>query len=398
MSKEEIKKRLKVAKEHIFSTGIGDAGSSLCKANMVYGIAKIHYAQEQLGMETNATFISGPDETITRNGNRWKYGFGYGGKISWGDGKTKMIVLDVMPNACGMLVGGIEELPSPQKLIQKVGNLIEEKIYIDDICVEWDFSKSNHFIDLYSIAKTADIDLPKYGFIIHSGAPELKGENARGTGFYWHKSKSLRKIAKIIDTPFGEIKVLLDDNATTYLEHFKFGDKFSKKKREFVANEIFPDFEKISNTLHQGLINYNEILLGTNNVIENEIFPLVLRADLPAYLFKGKKNLSEEIIEALGFTKRAERLGVYDRLKKANILPHGGGYVFRHLLNVEHVFEINNSRYFVVEMHNSVGQKIIREPRDIEFDYRGREVVVRTLELNLGYTVARLVPEYVLKV
>lgn len=398
MSTEDNQKRLEIAKTHIFSTGIGDAGSSLCKANMVYGVAKIHYAQEQLGLSPDATFISGPDETITRNENRWKDGFGYGGKISWGDGNSKMIVLDVMPNACGMLVGGLDELPTPQQLIKKIGPLIEEKIYVDDIRVQWDFSKSNHFIDLYSIVKTADIDLPKYGFIIHSGAPELKGENPKGNGFYFHKSKTLREITKIIKTPFGDIKILLDDDATKYLEHFKFGDNFSKKKRELVAKELFPDFEKISNTMHQGLINYNEILLGTNDVVEKEIFPLALRADLPAYLFCGEKNLSEEIIEALGFTKRAERLGVYERLKKANILPHGGGYVFRHLLNVERVFEINNSRYFVVEMHNSVGQQIITEPRDIEFDYRGREVVVRALELNLGSTVGRLVPEYVLKI
>lgn len=398
MSKEEKKNRLEIAKKHIFSTGIGDAGSALCKANMVYGIAKIHSAQEQLGMESNATFISGPDETVTRNENRWKDGFGYGGKITWGNGNIKMIVLDVMPNACGMLVGGLDELPIPQQLIHKIGEFLVNDKYIDDISIEWDFSKSNHFIDLYSIVKTSDIDLPKYGFIIHSGTPELKGENPKGTGFYYHKSERLRNSTKLFETPFGKLKVLLDDNAKTYLNHFKFGVEFSKKKREYVAKELFPNYKKISNTTHQGLINYNEIMLGTNSIKKNNLYPIALRADLPAYLLNGKDNLSEEIIEGLGFTKRAERLGVYERLKNANILPHGGGYAFKHLLNVDRVFEINNNRYFVIEMQNSVGQNIISDPRDIEFDYRGRDIVVRTLELNLGTTVARLVPEYVIKV
>ncbi|GAG91421.1 unnamed protein product, partial [marine sediment metagenome] len=38
--------------------GLGDSGSKLCKANMKYGLAKIHYWQESLGITPKATFIS----------------------------------------------------------------------------------------------------------------------------------------------------------------------------------------------------------------------------------------------------------------------------------------------------------------------------------------------------
>ncbi|MFX0096493.1 MAG: hypothetical protein ACFE7E_01900, partial [Candidatus Hodarchaeota archaeon] len=108
MSKEDLLKR---AKDHIFSLGLRDAASRLCQANMQYGLAKFHIAQEKYGIRPDATFISAPDETVTRNKERWSSGVGYGGKITWGDGREDFMILDVMPNACGMLVGGLEKLP-----------------------------------------------------------------------------------------------------------------------------------------------------------------------------------------------------------------------------------------------------------------------------------------------
>ena len=86
------------AADHIFSTGLRDGGTQLCRANMKYGLAKIHWVQEQLGLKPDATFISTPDMTITRNAARWKSGFGYGGKISWGDGNDELVILNVKPN------------------------------------------------------------------------------------------------------------------------------------------------------------------------------------------------------------------------------------------------------------------------------------------------------------
>ena len=94
--------RLKRAGDHIFSTGVEDGGSSLGLANMRYGLAKIHYLQEQLDLPANAVFVSAPDLTVTRNASRWESGYGYGGVINWGDGSLDLAVLDLKPNACGV--------------------------------------------------------------------------------------------------------------------------------------------------------------------------------------------------------------------------------------------------------------------------------------------------------
>jgi hypothetical protein len=42
---------------------------------------------------------------------------------------------------------------------------------------------------------------------------------------------------------------------------------------------------------------------------------MTLRANLPAYLVRGRSNLSVDTIERLGLADRARRLGVYNRLR-----------------------------------------------------------------------------------
>lgn len=398
VSKEDKAELLKRAKRHIFSLGVGDIGSALCRVNMKYGLAKIHWMQEELGMEPNATFISGPDETISRNTQRWQGGIGYGGKLSWGEGNEKLFVLDVMPNTCGMLVGGLNKLPRYEDLIPRIHDVLNKNIEIDGIPIEWDFGNGNHFIDLFRVRRLDGSNLPPYAFLIHSGNQELKGDNPKGSGLYYHKSKQLRETAETISTPFGDLHVLLDKEVESYWKFYLYAELFSKRRRLVAAKEIFDDFVEIANVTHQGLLNKNEVLLGVNYSLEKSLLPIGTKAGLPSFLVKGKKNLSEENVENLGFTRRSHELGVYHRLKNANIVPHGTGYTFPELLSVLEVKEIDKKRYFVVDMQNAVGQKIIDNPREIPYTFRGQAVVLRSLELGLCEIAARLIPEYVLKV
>jgi len=43
----------------------------------------------------------------------------------------------------------------------------------------------------------------------------------------------------------------------------------------------------------------------------------------------------------LGFEKRAQSLGIYDKLLNADIIPHGGGYVLPDILTVNKVIEVD---------------------------------------------------------
>ncbi|MBA7640305.1 hypothetical protein ES703_47970 [subsurface metagenome] len=103
-------------------------------------------------------------------------------------------------------------------------------------------------------------------------------------------------------------------------------------------------------------------------------------------------------IENLGFAKRARQLGVYQRFWKANVIPHGRGYTFPYILDVEEILEIGGKRYFKAAAANDRGKEIIFDARDIPYMYRGRRVLLKILELDLGEIIAKLLPLYVIKV
>jgi hypothetical protein len=399
MDREEYLSR---AKDHLFMTGINDNGMKLCAANMVYGIAKIHFLQEKFGLKADATFISTPDATITRNAERWNNGFGYGGKIEWGDGTLELMILDLLPNACGMLVGGLEELPQIETLIDKVSTISVKSsdIKVNGIKVVWDFGTGNHFIDVFKVRDIMGMEnfLP-YIFIIHGAGDELRDNNPKGYGLYYYRSKRLENMAEKIDTPFGKIRFLAGKEASDYYEQYKFVDDFSKSRRIEFAKRLFGDFKIISNETHQGLADINTMLLGCHLIKDNKILlPIALRGDLPAYLVYGKPSFTKEQIENLGFEKRAKKLDLTKRLRNANVVPHGGGYHFPDILSVLKVIENNGQRYFLMDLINDRGKKVIKDLREIPYDYRGRMVVLRTLELDLAKIIAKLIPLYVLKI
>jgi len=398
LSKEEL---LGIAKNHYFSLGPNDGAASLCKWNFAYGLSKIHYAQEKLGLKPNATFISTPDETITKNRERWQAGYGYGGKLVWNDKPEHLIFIDAKPNACGMLVGGLEELPIYSDIVKRINKMLSEDYYIDDIKINWDFKKGNHFIDVFELEKKALIDgLPPYAFIIHGSAPELRSETTKGIGLYYDKSKTLKEMSKKVNTPFGPVFYLENDDAKEYFNFFLYSKKFAAEKRKKAAELLFEKYSILSNPMHQGLIDYNELLLGSQiiNKTEDKLFPIALRSDLPAYLMVGKKSIDESIIDQFGFEKRAKNYDIYERLVNFNVLPHGGGYQIPHLTKVIKVEEIDNERYFICEQENEDAITIITDVEDVQFIYRGKSVINRTIELGLGNIFYKMFPKYILKI
>jgi hypothetical protein len=389
------------AKKFYFSLGVGDGASNLCRRNFRYGLAKLHVAQEFLGLEPNATFVSTPDETISRNKSRWVAGYGYGGKLVWNDKPDKLIFIDIKPNACGMLVGGLNEMPKPESIINNINRVVNETIYIDDMKLQWDFKKGNHFIDVFEVDNVSmPENTPKFMFVIHGSCPELRGPTEKGIGLYYDKSQILRDMMKIIDTPFGPICYIEGNNAREYMDSFLFAKDFAAKKREKAAELLFGPFTTICNQMHQGLTDYHEMYLGAHHVTEdtNELYPVMLRGDLTAYLVSAKRNLSEEQIDDLGFENRAKSQDVYHRLTDFNAIPHGGGYSFPQINRVVDVREIEGERYFVCEQKNQEAITIMTDPAELEYSYRGKSVINNMMATKLATIVAKLHPKFVLKV
>jgi hypothetical protein len=393
------------AAEHVFALPPKDVGAELALANVKYGLAKMHYVQSRMGLKADATFLASPDVTVTMNAQRWHSGFAYGGKLTWGEGDRDLVFLDTKPDCCGMLVGGLTDLPSKACVLERAVRMKDDRSVVDGIEIKWNLEKGNHFVDVFELRPlTPDRRWPPYAFIVHTSGSELKRESHLGPGLYADSSRTLAQWAEVVETPFGGMRVLTGDKAREYYQFCRIATRFAQQRRLRAAELLFDDFLPIANAIHQGLVSQNEIALGVNTWTDDEaaagdaVFPLALQPDLPSYLMQPTLNLTPKRLDELGWTRRSASLGVYGRLRTANVLPHGAGYDFPQLAALIDVHEIHGQLVFEVKSRRGSGVELLSEFDHVPYEYRGREVLEETIDLGLGVPVAELIPQFVFKI
>ncbi len=381
------------ARAHIFSAGTGDAGEALCVANMAYGLAKIQHVQQRLGVPPDATFIGAPDATVTRNGPRWRAGFGYGGRIQWsGD----FAVLDEKPNACGMLVACLPELPSAEEARASARRVAAEGVILDGTLLDYDLHESNHFVDLLEV-RGDSAGLPsRFVLIMHSSGHEHRGPNPRGPGLYADESEELRRAAEVHETPWGTLSILRGDALSDWFRFVQVVQEFNLARRVAFGRALFGQLTVVKNATHQGLRAPGDVNIGCYVFEEPEtadgtVYPLTLSPTLPAFLVAPCPNLDEAAIERLGWAERAHRLGVLGRLRGANLLPHGGGYTYPQFRGVGRVVERGpDDRAFELLSAGEDEPVLTADVRALRYGYRGMEVLDRTVQLGLARPVHTL--------
>lgn len=400
------KKLLEKAEKRIFSLGLRDLASAMSYENMRYGLGKMLHVAE------NAYCVFGPDSTITRNAGRWLSGFGYGAVIRWKP--ESLFFPEIRPNGCGMVLVRLEGLPSRKAILERISEIEISGLSLDGTKIKLDFGKGNHFFEFYSVMRALpelESIIPRDGYyaLIHGSASERKGE------IY-----SMIDEGEWIETPLGKISVLDGDLGKEYYRKWKSFENFSMRRRALLANELLPGCEIISSLNHQGLFSKGEIRLGCHDTMDTHypkgkaLFPIALRWDHPLYLFRGKQNLSKDVLGMLGFSKRAKKLGVWDELRNINILPHGGGYSIKLPYTSLDVIKTEIGNNFIMSGVSPVsrveeileekaalskfGEMIVTNPHDLPYDYRGMKVIEKTLEYDLATPVAMLQPLMTIKV
>ncbi|MCK5799991.1 MAG: hypothetical protein KAI47_22530 [Deltaproteobacteria bacterium] len=391
---------LQAATDHVFIAGMGDLGEALCRANVAFGLAKIHSLQRRLGRTPNACFVGAPDATITRNPRRWRKGFGYGGSYSVDD---DLAILDSKPNACGMLVGALDSPPDEATIREAASALREHPPALDGVQLTYDLDESNHFADVCELEERLVDDpalvTPDHLFVIHSSGHEHRQESPLGPGLYIDESPELQAMSERHDTPWGSLSFLVGEPARAYYRFCSAVQDFNARRRALFGEQLFGTFHPLCNATHQGFRRPGLHYLGAYGFEDpTQIYPLTLGPDQPVYLLRPKKNFSPKMIDDLAWTQRARSLGLLPRLLDANILPHGGGYALRgHLLRIEG--QTDDDRRFLIDpgAREEAPPFALQNIREIPYAYRGNEVLHRTQTLHLAEPVARYRVRFVVK-
>lgn len=406
MSKKEL---LNFTEQRIFSLGFRDISSALAYENMRYGLGKMIYALDS----EDVICVFGPDATITRNTGRWMSGFGYGAVIKWPD--KGIFFPELRPNACGMILCRLDEMPSKEEIIERVAEVESSDLYLDDIKIKPDFGKGNHFFEFYKplgISPDISVMMPddcNYA-LLHCSGSERKD---RIYGFV--------DMGEWIETPLGRISVLDGNAGKEYYREWVELENFSKRRRELLAKEVLGDCKIISNLTHQGLFARNEIRLGCYDSMDKSyprgkaLFPIALRWDHSLYVFTGNENLSDDVMKQLMFDERVDSIGLKEEMNRINILPHGGGYTIKLDYERIEVIETKIGNNFIISGLKPIstvdeisetnkkglskfGEMIIMSPHELPYDYRGIGIIERAMEYELGTPVARLQPLMTIKI
>jgi hypothetical protein len=390
---------LERAREHCFLSGVGDVGEALCGLNMPFGIAKIHHVQAQLGLPPDASFVGAPDATVTRNENRWNQGFGYGGRVQWsGD----FAVLDIKSNHCGMIAVALHDPPPPEEIEARAKALKAKPMQIDGVEVDFDLGESNHFLDLCQVRSAEpDVNLGSDTLsVIHSSGHEFRETSPKGPGIYWDQSPRLRAMMETRETPWGPLHILQGDAAAEWFAAYTWCQEFSLRRREALARALLGPLTVVCNRTHQGLATINDAILGCycfddTDLAAGQLFPLTLGPELPIYLVRPTPSMSEATLDSAGFADRARRHGLTERLRRVNLLPHGGGYSYSQFSSARLTNEADGRWFELTATDGSVQR--VRDVRGSAFGYRGDEVRQRMVDLDLGTPVVETEISFILR-
>ena len=382
---------LKKARKNIFDFGCGDASDVVAKLNLQYGLGKVMFSLRARGVDDRDIIaVTTPDSGITRNKERWNAGFSYGCLIRWpsADETGKYYAFpQIKPNACGMLVAKIKDIPNISDLCDRLHQIDKKGLEIKNSKIRLNVGVSNHFIEVCRVSETntSRISAGDAVAVIHTSPSECKDmlynfEAWRAKGGVWE------------ETPLGPILIIEGEAAKEYVDVYKEVEEFSFKKRNILAKYLFDEYETISNPTHQGLFGDNEARLGLYKFEDKqELLPVTFRWDINVYLMEPKENINENILAKSGIESN-EKSSI---LKGLNLLPHGGGYQIPFKSQGWRVMKNGSKNLF--SYSNGQNEFVFSSPSEIPYHFRGLEIIEKIEELELATKAAKLKQEYTLK-
>lgn len=380
LRREEFDERMRCAEKYLFSLGVGDPAEEVGRINATLCIAKIHYIQEKLGYGPRAMFIGAPDFTFQTSPNKFYASVPEGGKVIWGDGSYDLIPGEMEFDFCGMLVGAVKDDPDLEGILDALHEMKGKDLEVDGRKIGLrNFSPGSHFLNLYGVENHEALDMPKAVAVLHTASDEMRDPLIN----------FVRERAEEMRTPFGKSCILQGDDAREYGERCRYASDFSRRKRKLLFEEIFGGGEVIANHNHYELTSPNEAIIGCNIIREEgEVFVTTLGNSLSAYLVKGKMNISPEKIREIA--SEPIEGWAYEELRRANILPHGGGHKLNEVDGVAKVVLYPGGKVIIPKCGSKDGTSAYADMKEISRGYRSEAILDRVRSLELGDHFATL--------
>jgi len=347
-----------------------DIAGKIAESNLAYGIARLLHALQNFSTKSTIHFVCSADFTITRSPGRWGSGFSYGGLLEVFTEESDIVVPEVRPNTCGTLVGSLAKECSTQAIVQRIA-----RITANQPPGSWDYSRRNHFVNLYRSSETG-----RQIFVMHGCPESLRSDGPDGPGLYIDSSKYWSSRIHTIKTPVGSVRLLLESNAREYWRNYVRCETYSKQHRREVAAAIFDEYEELSNETHEGMISPSTYLLGCHAPPDGKIrYPLMTTLGEPAYLVSAASS-PREIVTGTG-------------LRFLGLIPHGTGYS---LPMVGSLFEVQcleggQLLFYIREGKGAV--QVLRDFANVPYLYRSADIVSRWVSDDTFIVHDTLLPE-----
>ncbi|MCG8457824.1 MAG: hypothetical protein MI919_16230 [Holophagales bacterium] len=340
-----------------------DISARIAAANLAYGLARVLAALRTLVPDADVSYRASPDFTVTRTAKRWQGGFAYGGEMVLETGGLELVVPELRPNACGTLVGRLERTITTEEMIRRASALRAESS--DTV---WDYSRRNHFINLYLSEERQE-----QVFVIHGCPAHIRFDTDDGPGIDANKSVFWRPHIEWISGPLGDLGVLTGENARRFWRNFRRCELLSLADRTATAERIFGPFEEVQNVSHVGMSSPCSYFHGCHvDGAPGALYPVLTRPGASVYLVEAVRNGDGA---------------------EPGLLPHGTGYLLDFPEPLRETTDPDRRRpIFLLGDPGRGGQQVYGDLSSVPFAYREPSLVADWQDQGLLSIRETLIP------
>ena len=303
----------------ILDYSLSDASAKLARKILERGANNLATVLNKVCGGNDFIYITCPDFSISLRQRRLILGLPIGGYVRW-NADYKFFPLELDVNSCGvhMLRLGknfdIEKFQNNLFLLKD--NLDLGNLCLNGIKLKWNFSRRNHFINIYLNNEG------EYYLVAHSS-----GETVL---FDWENLHNMFTV-KHIDVNGRNLPYIQGKDVEQYYSITKKENQFFFDRHRFLFDRLLgkDNYSIVYADQHFGMINQGEILMGCSKIKPNTIFPLLTRPFAELILAKAS-NPPKEILDATsGYALVPHGLGMTVPDQVIDITPskYKNGYV-----------------------------------------------------------------------